>query len=60
MPITTLTFNFTNLGQIWPQYSPRFPNCKQIFCITTFELLCTSLQSLLHNMVVESVRFALL
>ena len=33
--------------------------CKQILCITTLELLRTSSRSLLHNTVVESVRFAL-
>ena len=37
-----------------------FPNCKQILCITTFELLCMSSQSSLFNTVVGSVRFLLL
>ena len=33
--------------------------CKQILCITALELLLKSSRSLLHNAVVESVRFAL-
>ena len=37
-----------------------FPNCKQILCITTFELLCMSSHSSLFNTVVGSVRFVLL
>ena len=47
------------LGIFWLQFSLRFPNCKQFFCITTFELLRASSRNSFHNTVVQSVRFAL-
>ena len=42
------------------ELSAVFFLCKQILCISTFELLCKSSRSSLYNTVVESVRFALL
>ena len=37
-----------------------FPDCKRVLYITTFELLRAILRNSFHNMVAESVRFALL